>query len=47
MFELMEFNPKFQDKQVVSRKRFDDIVEQLARVKVTKRVDGLLIEWLR
>jgi len=44
MLELMELNPKFQDvKQVVSRKRFDDIVEQLARVKVTKE-GGRLVD---
>lgn len=44
MLELMELNPQYQDvRQVVSRKRFDDIVEQLARVKVTKE-GGRLVD---
>lgn len=44
MLELMELNPQYQDvKQVVTRKRFDDIVEQLARVKVTKE-GGRLVD---
>lgn len=44
MLELMELSPQYQDvKQVVTRKRFDDIVEQLARVKVTKE-GGRLVD---
>lgn len=44
MLEMMELSPAYQDvKQVVTRKRFDDIVEQLARVKVTKE-GGRLVD---
>lgn len=44
MLELMELSPQYQDvRQVVTRKRFDDIVEQLARVRVTKE-GGRLVD---
>lgn len=37
LLEVMELNPKYEDvKHVVTRKRFDDIVEQLAKVQVQK-----------
>jgi hypothetical protein len=44
ILEMMELNPTYQDvRQIVTRKRFDDIVEQLARVQVTKE-GGRLVD---